>query len=267
MGKASYLCQMKPRSLRSKLDFKFFNQMSPDVKKWQKELREVARPEKVKILSSFFKTGPGEYGEGDIFIGVTVPDNRSVARRYRDLPLGEILEMIKDPVHECRLSGLLALVARYKSRRDIFQRREIVEFYLNECAPRANNWDLVDLSAPYILGHWLTLNPSPTLLDRLSFSENIWEQRIAIVATHPLIRAGRPADTLRLAERYITHRHPLIHKAAGWMLREVGKHCGEELLRDFLDTHAPTMPRTMLSYAIERLDPETRAAYRAMPRL
>lgn len=236
------------------------------IEAWKDGLAKVARPEKIAILSSFFKTGPGEYGEGDKFIGVTVPDNRLIARRYADAPTDAILEMIKSPIHEHRLSGLLALVARYKKTKQILAKKEIVDFYLTECARRANNWDLVDLSAPYILGHWLTLNPSPTLLDNLSRSENLWEQRIAIVATHPTIRSGNPDETFRIAERYIHHPHPLIHKATGWMLREVGKHCGQTTLLDFLDDNAPAMPRVMLSYAIERLEPELRALYRSMPR-
>lgn len=236
------------------------------TRNWKEELAKLARPEKIAILSSFFKTGPGEYGEGDIFMGVTVPDNRSVARHYADAPTEAITEMIKSPVHEHRLSGLLALVARYKKRKQITEKKEIVDFYLTECARRANNWDLVDLSAPYILGHWLTLSPSPTLLDKLSQSENLWEQRIAIVATHPTIRLGNPSDTFRIAGRYIAHTHPLIHKATGWMLREVGKHCGERVLLGFLDQYAPAMPRVMLSYAIERLDPALKAHYRSIPR-
>lgn len=240
--------------------------METTVQNWKEELAKVARPEKVKILSSFFKTGPGEYGEGDKFIGVTVPDNRSVARRYATAPTEIILEMIKSPIHEHRLSGLLALVARYKKTKQIIDKKEIVDFYLAECARRANNWDLVDLSAPYILGHWLTINPSPTLLDMLSRSDNLWEQRVAIVATYPIIRSGNPVETFRIAERYIAHSHQLIHKATGWMLREVGKHCGEPVLLDFLDDHAPAMPRVMLSYAIERLDPALKNHYRSMPR-
>lgn len=236
------------------------------TRNWKEELAKLARPEKIAILSSFFKTGPGEYGEGDIFMGVTVPDNRSVARRYADAPTEAIMEMIESPVHEHRLSGLLALVARYKKSEQITDKKEIVDFYINECARRANNWDLVDLSAPYILGHWLTLRPSPTLLDRLSQSDNLWEQRTAIVATHPTIRLGNPAETFRIAERYTAHTHPLIHKATGWMLREVGKHCGEQALLGFLDKYAPAMPRVMLSYAIERLDPALKARYRSTPR-
>lgn len=240
--------------------------MSELTNDWKDELAKLARPEKIAILSSFFKTGPGEYGEGDIFMGVTVPDNRPVARRYADAPAEAIIEMIKSPVHEHRLSGLLALVARYKKRKLITDKKEIVDLYLTECAWRANNWDLVDLSAPYILGHWLTLRPDPTLLDKLSQSENLWEQRSAIVATHPTIRLGNPTETFRIAKRYISHTHPLIHKATGWMLREVGKHCGEKALLGFLDEYARSMPRVMLSYAIERLDPALKAHYRSIPR-
>lgn len=223
---------------------------------WKEELRAAAKPEKIDVLSRFFKTGPGEYGEGDRFIGLTVPDNRALSRQHRDASLEEISAMLHEEIHEFRLAGLLALVAKFSKERDNNRRREIVDFYLAH-AERINNWDLVDLSAPQILGAWLLDNHSPTLLDRLGNDGCLWRQRIAIVATYTLIKANRLDDTFRLAERYLTHPHPLIHKATGWMLREAGKR-DLDRLRAFLDTHADKMPRTALRYAIEKMDADER---------
>ena len=228
---------------------------------WQQQLRDISRPEKIKILSSFFKTGKGEYGEGDKFLGITVPDNRKVATAHAFDPIADILEMLSHEIHEFRLSALLALVHRYKKAKTADEQTVIVDFYLAN-AHRCNNWDLVDLSAPYILGTHLLNHHSPTMLDTLAASDNLWRQRIAIVATLTLIRNNRFDDTLHLAEHYLTHTHPLMHKATGWMLREVGKKHLPTLL-NFLDQWADMMPRTALRYAIERLTPEKRQYYMA----
>ena len=224
------------------------------VKIWQEELRKVANPEKIKIFMSFFKTGKGEYGEGDKFIGLSVPENRRVAKKFFNADFSIIDEMLKNEIHEFRLSGFLALVERYKKCKDIEEQNRIVEFYVTR-GTFANNWDLVDLSAPYILGAHMLQNPNPTLLDELSFSDNLWLQRIAIVSTLTLIRNNRFDDTLRLAKRYLPHSHPLIHKATGWMLREIGKK-DEKILLEFLENYTLKMSRTTLRYAIERLKPE-----------
>lgn len=230
------------------------------LEQWQNDLLAVARPEKVGILSSFFKTKPGEYGYGDKFIGVTVPDNRRIARHYAHVvPMEAISAMCRHDIHEFRLSGFLALVALFQKAKTDGRRDEIVAFYLDHAA-WANNWDLVDLSAPYILGACLVSVPDSALLDRLSADADLWRQRIAIVSTLMLIRAGRFDDTLRISRRYLTHRHQLIHKATGWMLREIGKR-DEAVLLQFLDENAPAMPRTALRYAIERLSPELRKHY------
>lgn len=229
------------------------------IKKWQHELRMAAQPEKIKIFLSFFKTGKGEYGEGDKFIGLSVPDNRKIANLHFNENFDVIDEMLNSEIHEFRLSGFLALVEKFKKNKTVEERKRICDFYVTR-GTRANNWDLVDLSAPYILGAHLLDNPSPTLLDQLSHSDNLWLQRIAIVATLMLIRHGQFDDTLRLAERYLTHPHPLIHKATGWMLREMGKR-NEQLLLDFLENHAHKMPRTALRYAIERLDKDVRESF------
>ncbi len=233
-------------------------------KRWQDELLNAARPEKIKILSSFFKTGKGEYGEGDIFIGVTVPDNRAIAKKYFDQPLDVIEKMLKHEIHEFRLSGLLALVERFKKAKSIKDRQRIAEYYVSH-GTNVNNWDLVDLSAPYILGAIHLEKPDSVLLDDLSHSDNIWLQRIAIVSTLMQIRHNRFSDTLRLAQRYLSHPHPLIHKATGWMLRETGKR-NETVLLDFLDEFTHTMPRTTLRYAIERLPTKLRKYYMKIPR-
>lgn len=226
------------------------------------ELEAVASEEKAKILSRFFKTGKGEYGEGDIFLGVTVPQVRAVACAHAALPYSETEELLMSPVHEHRLCGFLILVEQFRrARPDEDLRWEIKEYYLAH-GHRANNWDLVDLSAPKILGEWLADNPDSKLLDKLSRSDNLWIQRIAIVCTLALIRRNRHDDTLRLAQRFLEHTHPLIHKATGWMLREVGKR-DESALIDFLDRHYTMMPRTALRYAIERLTPEQKAHYMA----
>lgn len=227
--------------------------------KWQAELETSANPEKIKIFSSFFKTGKGEYGEGDKFIGLSVPANRKIAIQYYNLPFAEFVIMLQHPIHEFRLSALLALVHRYKKTKIKEEQKAIVEFYIDNSSC-CNNWDLVDLSAPYILGDYLLKYPDSNLLDKLSHSQNLWQQRIAIVSTLTLIRHNRFDDALRLCKRYLTHPHQLIHKATGWMLREIGKRDISTLIA-FLDLYAPSMPRTALRYAIEKLDTPTRQYY------
>lgn len=218
------------------------------------------------VLQRFFKTRPGEYGAGDRFLGIRVPATRRVARANADLPLSTVHELLGSEWHEVRLCGFLILaeqMRRHRPRRTLpatdgaEARDALVAFYLRH-APQANNWDLVDLSAGAIVGEWLLLPSSDgrdadrQLLDQLAASENLWEQRIAIVATLPLVRHGQCADTLRVATRLLAHPHDLIHKAVGWLLREVGKR-DTDLLRTYLAHHASQMSRTTLRYAIERL--------------
>lgn len=229
------------------------------LKIWQEELQKVAQPEKIKIFQSFFKTGKGEYGEGDKFIGVSVPDNRKVAQKYFQVPFDDIASMLHNEIHEFRLSALLALIHRYKKEKNEKAKQEIINFYLDNCE-WCNNWDLVDLSAPYLLGTHMLTCPAPTLLENLSNDSNLWRQRISIVSTLMLIRHHRFDDTLTLCKKYLSHHHPLIHKATGWMLREIGKR-DEQILLKFLDEHSTAMPRTALRYAIERLSPEKRQYY------
>jgi 3-methyladenine DNA glycosylase AlkD len=229
----------------------------------RKELKSMAEPDKGVILQRFFKTGPGEYGEGDIFIGVMVPESRQVAKKFSKLLLGEVKTLLYSCIHEERLVALLILAQRYISASSSREEKEgIVKFYLDNIK-QVNNWDLVDLSAPNILGaHLLVDNRDDRrLLYRLAGSENVWERRIAILATHHFIRNGDFSDTLKIAEMLLQDRHDLIHKAAGWMLREVGKRdaAAEEA---FLEKHCSVMPRTMLRYAIERLPESKRRRYK-----
>lgn len=222
------------------------------------------------ILQGFFKTGKGQYGEGDKFLGLKVPQTRMVVKEARlDVPLHEIETLLYSEWHEVRLCGFLLLVEEMKAtlpKRNRTgcpgRRKEIADFYLLH-AQQANNWDLVDLSCSYILGTFL-LYPLPdgkmpkrNVLDRLSESSNLWEQRISIVSTAALIKNGEFDDTLRIAEKLLCHPHDLIHKAVGWMLREVGKK-DIEVLRRFLFKYHKVMPRTALRYAIERIEPQER---------
>ena len=228
-----------------------------------------------QVLTRFFKCGKGEYGEGDRFIGLKVPQTRAIVKmaRLRVAP-EEIEKLLHSPWHEVRLCGFLLLVEEMKhaipgKRKDptegAEQRGKIAEFYLRH-ARKANNWDLVDLSCPHIIGQWLLYPqadgqlPSSQILDRLAASYNLWEQRIAIVSTLALIRADRFDETLRISRLLLSHPHDLIHKAIGWMLRELGKH-DSDLLRTFLADHYSDLPRTTLRYAIERFTPSERLSW------
>ena len=200
-------------------------------------------------MARFFKTGKGEYGEGDVFIGCTVPECRLVAKEFRALPLGEVEKLMMSRVHEERAVALFILVAQFERVPD----KKIFQLYHKRMA-YVNNWDLVDMSAPAIVGGWLADKPRG-LLDQLAKSKVLWFRRIAMVATFYFIRRGEWKDAIRIAERLVGDEHDLIHKAVGWMLREVEKRASGAALNVFLQRHAATMPRTMLRYAIERLTP------------
>ena len=229
----------------------------------QAALQALATPERAKASARFFKTGPGQYGEGDEFIGVAVPQQRAVARQFRQLPLPELNRLLASPVHEDRLTAVFILVMQYQ-RAGRADQQNIVDFYLTHTAC-INNWDLVDSSAGYILGTWLIEHGPIGLLDKLAASQSLWERRIAMLAAGQFMRASRPEVTLRIATKLINDPHDLIHKAVGWMLREVGK-TNEIILRTFLDQYAATMPRTALRYAIEKFDPKTRRHYLGLGR-
>ncbi|HVL61700.1 MAG TPA: DNA alkylation repair protein, partial [Microbacterium sp.] len=214
---------------------------------------------------------PGQYGEGDVFIGVTVPDTRTVVARFAALPQHEVARLLESPVHEHRLAALLVMVrqfevARRPRTRDDAARLALHEAYLAAVqAGRVDNWDLVDSSAERLVGEVLREagRGDDPLLDRLAASASLWERRVAVLATFSFVKAGDARPTLRLAPRLLDDREDLMHKAVGWMLREVGKRVDRDLLVGFLDEFAPRMPRTMLSYATEHLTPDERADYRA----
>ena len=227
--------------------------------------------EQRQVLMRFFKTGVGQYGEGDEFLGLKVPQTRQIVKlTVGDTPLDEVPELLMSPWHEVRLCGLLIMVEKFsrlaKKRLEndetaIVGRDEIVKMYLHH-AERANNWDLVDLSAPKILGHWLLLpthlGDKQQIMNTLAASPCLWKQRMSMVSTWKTTQQGDPSWCLRYAEWHLHHPHDLMHKAVGWMLREVGKRCSMDLLRQFLERHAHEMPRTALRYAIEQMSPDER---------
>ena len=229
------------------------------MNKIKKELNSLANKKQAKILQRFFKTGKGEYGEGDIFLGIKVPVQRKVAGRFEDLSLGDIEQLLHSSIHEYRLTAIIILVNQFK-KADEDVKEKIYKLYLRN-AKWVNNWDLVDLSAHYIVGAYL-LDKQRDVLYKLAKSKMLWERRIAIIATFVFIRNNDFKDTIKLAQILLKDKHDLIHKACGWMLRETGKKSenGEKELIKFLNKHALKMPRTMLRYAIERL-PETKRKY------
>jgi len=222
----------------------------------KKALTALTRPGKEDLLSRFFKTGPGQYGEGDVFIGLTVPDQRLVAKKYSGLSLSELELLLASHIHEHRLTGLLILVEKFKIAAD---KKKLLQFYLRQ-SKAVNNWDLVDLTAEKIVGQWVLASQDFALLDKLACSKNMWQRRIAMVSTLALIREHKFEQTWCLAEQFLTEKHDLMHKATGWMLREAGKRDQMALIK-FLDQHATKMPRTMLRYAIEKFPEQQRLEY------
>lgn len=229
------------------------------LKSIKEELARLADPEKASHSQRFFQAFPGGYGEGDRFLGIAVPLLWKVARRYyREISLDELETLLRDPFHECRLTALYMMRLRSERARDAAEKETIVEIFLRNL-DGINNWDLVDSSAPYILGPYLAERESD-LLCKLASSGELWKQRIAIMATFYFIRQGRYGETLYLAEKFLDHPHDLIHKATGWMLREIGKRDQDAEIA-FLKKHYRRMPRTMLRYAIEKFDPPLREQF------
>lgn len=220
----------------------------------KRELTKAAKHKRATDLAWFFKTGKGEYGEGDKFIGLTVPAQRAIAKKYHHLKLSEIEKLLSSPIHEYRATALFVLVAQYEAG-DAATKQKVFDFYLAHTR-NINNWDLVDGSAPYIVGQHLATR-SRRVLYRLAKSSDLWERRIAIVATATLIRKGDIKDTFVIATHLLADKHDLIHKAVGWMLREAGKQSREEMIA-FLKRNYSKMPRTALRYAIEHLPPTQR---------
>jgi len=223
----------------------------------EQKLRGMANEDKAAVLRGFFKTGPGQYGEGDIFLGITVPQLRTFAKTCHDTPIPDCLALLKSRVHEQRLLALLLLIGAYSEGDGRLQKR-IFRLYLDHTR-YVNNWDLVDLSAPNIVGNYLSDKPRRILYD-LAESESLWERRISIIATLYYIKQSEFSDTLRIARSLIHDEHDLIQKAVGWMLREVGKRDLEAEER-FLKRHYANMPRTALRYAIERFPEPKRLKY------
>lgn len=228
------------------------------LKDLKRKISTLKDPERAKKLQRFFKTGKGEYAEGDRFIGLTVPQSRSLAKEYSTLSLSEVQTLLKSEIHEERLIALIILVGKY-SRGDVQDREKIYKFYLKN-TKYINNWDLVDLSAEHIVGAYL-FDKDRTVLHSLALSSNLWERRIAILSTFHFIKHQESKETLYLAKRLLSDEHDLIHKAVGWMLREVGKRVNKKDLTRFLDVNASKMPRTMLRYALEHLSVQERRHY------
>lgn len=225
-----------------------------------KELEYLKNSEKIKVFKRFFKTNEGEYGYGDMFWGISVPQVREISKRYfRDISFDEIKILINHRIHEVRLTGYLILTYQYE-KSDNEKRKDIFDFYLNNLSG-CNNWDLVDLSCYKIVGEYVLRNKEKRkILYKLSKSKNLWQQRISIVSTYPMIKRKEFEDTLNISKLLLFHKHDLIHKAVGWMLREVGKQ-DMNVLRKFLNENINTIPRTTLRYSIERMNESERKGY------
>lgn len=227
------------------------------LKQLIKEIKKYSHPDKVKVYSRFFKTGKGEYGYGDVFLGLTVPEQRKLAQKYVELVFKDVRKLLYNRYHEHRLMGLLILCYKYQKADDA-EKQKIIDFYIQH-RHRGNNWDLIDCIADRLLGKHI-LDKDKSILYKLAKSESIWDRRIAIITTFEFIRNKRFDDTIKIAEILLNDSHDLIQKAVGWMLREMGKRNEKELIK-FLDKHYNTMPRTMLRYAVERLDKKKKMFY------
>jgi len=223
----------------------------------KREIKKNANPQKAELLQRFFKTGPGEYGEGDIFLGIMVPVQRAIAKKYKELSLKDIRKLLNSNIHEERLIALLILVEQYKKGNE--QKKEDIFTFYHLNRKRINNWDLVDLTAHIISGSYL-MNKDKSILYKLAESENIWERRIAVISTFHFIKNNVFDHSLGIAEKLLNDKHDLIHKAVGWMLREIGNR-DMNTEEGFLEKHYKKMPRTMLRYAIEKFPEKKRLAY------
>lgn len=234
--------------------------MTFTIQNLKKELKSLGNPEKAQKNARFFKTGKGQYGEGDVFIGVTMPEQRNLAKKFVGLSLTSLEALLQAPEHEFRMTALLILVQQFR-KGDEKTQKNIYEFYLKNTA-HINNWDLVDASAEHILGPWLEDQPHKMdTLSKLATSKNLWERRMAMLSTFYYIKNGNANEALEIAKILLHDQHDLIHKAVGWMLREIGKRCSIEVEEDFLQQYYLQMPRTMLRYAIEKFPEEKRQLY------
>ena len=224
------------------------------IEQLKSTLQDLSDEEKAKIMMRFFKTGKGEYGEGDIFLGISVPNQRLIAKEfYQQVSLNDIKNLLNSNIHEYRLTALLMLVSKYEKSKDELVRKEIIDFYLAQTS-QINNWDLVDTSCYKILGHYCFHQKREELLFELADSDDLWEKRIATVSTMYFIKQKSFSIVSEIVLKNLNHSHDLMHKANGWMLREMGK-MDEEKLIEFLDEYTLQMPRTTLRYALEKIDP------------
>lgn len=229
------------------------------LEKIKEELKNNSNPEKAKGYQRFFKTGKGEYGEGDIFFGISMPVQREIAKKYIHLSLDALQNLLNSKIHEYRMIALIILIKKYKkAKKNLLEKRRIYEFYMKN-TKNINNWDLVDISCPHIVGDFLS-REGVDILKMLAKSDNLWERRISVVSTFTLIKKRNLGDSLALADMLLHDEHDLIHKAVGWMLREVGKK-NINVLEIFLSTRYKNMPRTMLRYAIEKFPENKRKKY------
>ncbi len=236
-----------------------------NIKQFEKDFKLASNKKQAKILQRFFKTGKGEYGEGDIFLGIKVPVQRRIAKKYKDLPLTDLKKLLNSEIHEHRLTSLFILIDKY-NKSDDGGRKNIYNFYLKN-AKKINNWDLVDSSALYIVGNYLYTQPRMVVkktLQELAASDNLWERRISIISTFYFIKQNRLGEAVGISQMLLRDEHDLIHKAVGWMLREVGK-SNKAVLLKFLDKNCGNMPRVMLRYSMEKLDKKTRDSYLKKP--
>lgn len=231
------------------------------AKQLMTDLDALGNPVRAAHSQGFFKTGPGEYGEGDQFLGLTVPQTRGVAKHYRDMNISELRTVLASPFHEHRLCALIIMSDTYK-KKSVVEQKQLYNLYLEGLEKNwINNWDLVDTSAQHIVGEYLFNSPEP--LYDMARSQNLWTRRVAILSTGLFLKHKDASQTIKLAELLLHDTHDLMHKAVGWLLREAGKYASESVLTDFLDIHHREMPRTMLRYSIERLSPEQRNHYMA----
>lgn len=225
----------------------------------KRDIKKKANSQKAKLLQGFFKTGKSEYGEGDVFLGITVPEIRKIAVKYKDLSFDNLTQLLESKIHEERFVALLILIQKFQKASEE-EKKKIYEFYLSH-TKYINNWDLVDLSAGWIVGDYLLDKPRDILL-KLAKSDNLWEKRISMIATFAFIRNKKESEwTFKIADILLLDKHDLIQKAVGWMLREVGKNISQKTEEDFLKPRYKKMPRTMLRYAIERFDENLRKRY------
>jgi len=223
-----------------------------------KELKALAKPNKARDLQRFFKTGPGEYAEGDVFLGVVVPQNRRIAKKYSDLSLSEIKKLIDSDFHEVRFCGLLILVGQFERAKTRTLQKRYFDFYLRQLkAGQINNWDLIDVTGVRMGRYLVDEKSALQTLKKLARSKNLWQRRMAVIFTFAFQKVGDPYPTLTMADLLLKDEHDLIHKAVGWALREMGKKDGP-LLRNYLKVNAHKMPRTMLRYSIEKFSPSER---------